>query len=381
MKFYLFVILFLNLILLACGAKPTSKNEKFKTLHVTELNEQDMFTFAKVKAYLSTKSEKSSDYNSLFLKGLDAFKNKKNLDSAIYYFNESIFSFPTNLAYYELGNVLLEKKHYYKAIYSYEIAEKLGYEPFSKVLYNIACAQSMLNETELAGKYLEYALQAGYTNIENINKDKDLNNLRTNKFLFETHLKQGLKGMSNAENLFWLQFKRNFNKTSFPLKLNENLDILLLNNETQISYDFEKYIAEMRDDKFSREVSKGFYYLAEVKETKNYVALIYVIKEEFYGDEAPLTFRLATFTNEGKLIDKKEIAGRTDMLKPLKSAIIFNDLSINISSFETIYEKDVDEHGFYDNKIIKKRLLSEEVFTINSQGKIVKKELAELSEK
>lgn len=340
-----------------------------------------MFTLVKVKAFMDSQDEKTAEYNNLFLKGLDAFKNKKDLDSANHYFNESILDYPSNVAYYELGNVLLERKEYKKAIYAYEMAEKLGYEPFSEVLYNISCAHSLLNETELSAQYLEFALQAGYSNIENINKDSDLTNLRKDKYLFDTHLKQGLKGMSDAENLFWLQFKRNFSKTTFPLKLDEHLDILLLNDETHISYDFEKYIAEMRDDKFSREVSKGFYYLAEIKETKNYVALVYVIKEEFYGDDSPLIFRLATFTNEGKLIDKKEIAGRSDFSKPLKSAIIKNDMSIEITSFETVFEKDVDEEGYYDNKIVKKNKIGEETFTINKQGKIVKKELGDLSKK
>lgn len=371
----------LVVLLFSCGANPKNSSDKFQKLKITNLEEKDMFTLVKVKAFMDSQDEKTAEYNNLFLKGLDAFKNKKNLDSANHYFNESILDYPSNIAYYELGNVLLEKKEYQKAIYAYEMSEKLGYEPFSKVLFNISCAHSLLNETELSAQYLEFALQAGYSNIENINKDSDLTNLRKDKYLFETHLKQGLKGMSDAENLFWLQFKRNFSKTSFPLKLDENLDILLLNDETHISYDFEKYIAEMRDDKFSREVSKGFYYLSEIKETKNYVALVYVIKEEFYGSDSPLIFRLATFTNEGKLIDKKEIAGRSDFSKPLKSAIIKNDMSIEITSFETIFEKNVDEEGYYDNKIVKKNKVGEETFTINKQGKIVKKELGDLSKK
>jgi tetratricopeptide (TPR) repeat protein len=371
----------LVVLVFSCGSNPKNSSEKFQKLKITNLEEKDMFTLVKVKAFMDSQDEKTAEYNNLFLKGLDAFKNKKDLDSANHYFNESILDYPSNVAYYELGNVLLERKEYKKAIYAYEMAEKLGYEPFSEVLYNISCAHSLLNETELSAQYLEFALQAGYSNIENINKDSDLTNLRKDKYLFDTHLKQGLKGMSDAENLFWLQFKRNFSKTTFPLKLDEHLDILLLNDETHISYDFEKYIAEMRDDKFSREVSKGFYYLAEIKETKNYVALVYVIKEEFYGDDSPLIFRLATFTNEGKLIDKKEIAGRSDFSKPLKSAIIKNDMSIEITSFETVFEKDVDEEGYYDNKIVKKNKIGEETFTINKQGKIVKKELGDLSKK
>lgn len=368
-------------VLLSCGTTPNPNSNKYSVIKVDKLSEKDMFTYVKVKSYMDQKDSEATDYSEDFLKGLDAFRNKKNLDSAEYYFTVSILNVPTNMAYYELGNLAMDRKEYKKAIYAYEMAERLGYEPFSKVLYNIACAHSLQDETELAGQYLEYALQAGYSNIDNINKDEDLKNLRTNDYLFNMHLKQGLKGLSNADNLFWLQFKRQFSKTPFPLKLNENLDMLLLNDETRISYDFEKYIAEMRDDKFSRDVSKGFYYLADLKETSEYVALVYVIKEEFYGDQSPLTFRLATFTPEGKLIDKKEIAGRSDFTKPLKSAVIKNDLSIAITSYETEFEKDPEEEGYYDNKIVKKTKITEESFTIDPKGKIVKAAPPTLSSK
>ena len=37
---------------------------------------------------------------------------------------------------------------------------------------------SLQEEAELAGKYLEYSLQAGYNNLDQINKDSDLAELR-----------------------------------------------------------------------------------------------------------------------------------------------------------------------------------------------------------
>lgn len=371
--------LLLLTILFSCGSNPENSKLKYSKIEVSELSEQDMFTYAKVKTFADKQKETKTISNPYFLKGVDAFKNKKDIDSAIFYFNQSIFTNPSNVAYYELGNVLLEKKHYHKAIYAYEMAEKLGYEPFSKVLYNIACAHSLLGDTDLAGQYLEFALQAGYSNLDNINKDKDLANLRYQQYIFERHFKKGMKGMSNAENLFWLQFKRKFNKMNFPLKLNEKLDILLINEETLISYDFEKYIAEMRDDKFSREVSKGFYYLAEIQETKDFVALVYVVKDEFMGDDAPLIFRLATYSHSGVLLDKKEIAGRSDFMQNLKSATVNKDKSILITHFETKYEKDLEEFGLYENKMISKKKLFSETYKINSKGQIVKEEAPALS--
>lgn len=369
------------LLLVACGTNPNPKQGKFETVKVDALKDQDLFSYVKVKSFMDQSLVSNQEQQTLFLKGLNSFKNDKNLDSAEIYLKQSILTLPSNMAYYELGNVWMDKKDYHKAIEAYEMAERLGYEPFSKVLYNISCANSLLNETELAGQYLEFAIQAGYSNIENIEKDADLKNLRADAYLYKNHLNRGLKGLSNGDNLFWLGFKRQFNKSPFPLKLDENLDVLLINDETHISYDYEKYIAEMRDEKFSREVSKGFYYLSQVAETKEYVALVYVMKEEFWGDDAPLTFRIVTFTNTGKLIDKKEIAGRSDFSKPLKTALIKNDLSILVTSYDTQFEKSTEEEGYYDNKIVKKTKIGEEVFTINSKGKIVKGSNLDVSSK
>src|SRR5690606_39015254 len=138
--------------------------------------------------------------------------------------------------------------------------------------------------------------------------------------------------------------------------------------KNMISYDFERFIAEMRDERFSREVSKGFYNFAQVNETPNYVALIYIIKDEFNGTEAPLTYRLVTFTNTGKIIDKKEIAGREDYSKDLKTCVFSKDLTFSITAFETTFEKDPEEHGFYENKVTSKTKKSTEVFKINSDG-------------
>lgn len=367
------LFLCLAILVASCASNQGTKSTKFQDLKVKHLENGDIFVYPKVKSYLENHTF-SEQHQLDFLKGLDAFKNKKDLDSAIYYFEVSILSHPTGIAYYEMGNAYMDKKAYDDAILAYEMAERLDYDPFFKILYNIACAYSLKEDSEKAAQYLEYAIQAGYSNIDNINKDPDLANLRKDSWTFKSHFNRALKGLSNTENLFWLQFKRQFNPTKYPLKLDDNLDILLLTEETRISYDFEKYIAEMRDEKFSREVSKGFYYLSKVKENANYVALIYVIKEEFLGDYAPLTYRLATFTNAGKLIDKKEIAGRTDFEKPLKTALISQDGNIEITSYETEFEKDPKEEGYYNNKIAKKSKVGTEIFTINTEGKIVKSE-------
>ncbi len=79
----------------------------------------------------------------LFLKGVDAYKNKKNPSLAISLFKNSILEFPSPKAYFELGNALLDsdegailnKIYIDQASKSFEIAEKLKFQPVSMVKY------------------------------------------------------------------------------------------------------------------------------------------------------------------------------------------------------------------------------------------------------
>jgi len=226
----------------------------------------------------------------------------------------------------------------------------------------------------MSGKYLEYAIQAGYNNIEHIAKDSDLKSLRESHYYNEA-VERGLRGTSDAKNLFWLSFKKEFGPANFPQKLKQSMNIEELNALKYISFDFEKYISEMRNEEFSREVSKGFYYFSQPYETEKFVALIYVVKDEFMGELAPLTYRMATFTHEGKLIDKKDIAGSSNYSEELKEATLTKNRVINVKYFKPIYKEDPDLHGFYDNEIIKKNLLGSTTITISANGKIVEESL------
>jgi len=225
-------------------------------------------------------------------------------------------------------------------------------------------------ETELAGKYLEYSLQAGYNNLDHINKDSDLDELR-NTYYFKQAVKKGMRGMSDGENLFWMQFKKQFSKTQFPVALKANIEWEELEQLGSISYEYEKYISEMRDEEFSREVSKMFYYYMQPYETENYVALVYIVRDEYMGDLAPLTYRLATFTHEGKLIDKKEISGRSSLNEEIKEAKLMKGGVIEVSRFEPVYKLDPNEEGYYNNPIIKKNFIDKKTITISKTGKIV----------
>ncbi len=363
-------------LLASCGsADVASKKEGDAELTVEEqhmiLAESDLFDGPKIQLYLKKDTLNAHKANKAFLDALDLFKNKKDLAEAEKGFKASILTYPTAAAYYELGNVCMDKKDYELALKCYRMAENLNYEPFAKLLYNIACVYSHKEEFEISAQYLEYAVQAGYLNVDNIEVDPDLEALRTEAdYLYRSHLKRALNGTSDAETIYWLQYKKHFTQAEFPLKVDELFSKTQMDFENSISYDFEKYVPQMRDGKFSREVSKNFYYYTLVGETKDYVAVIYMIRDAFMDEDAPLSYRLVTYTNKGKMIDEYLIAGRENYTDDLRSAVVRKDMTCTIDLYKTEFENDVEEVGIYGNKIVSKTKVGQEKVKIASNGKI-----------
>lgn len=378
MKFVLYSLAVVSM-LSSCGnpAVPDTEVDSNGKVLVDEtkpikLNNADLFNGEKVRLFLYQNPKANPESNKLFLNALDEFKNKKNLQAASEGFKASITEYPNAKSYYELGNVFMEMKNYQGALDAYSLAEKLGYEPFSKVMFNVACAYSQLKNFPMSADYLQFAIQAGYVNIDNIEKDTDLANLREKEpYLYKKNMELALSGVSDVENLHWLQFKRTFVQASFPINMNMEQGKVVYDDKNRISYDYERFVSEMRNERFSRDVSKGFYNFVQVAEKANYVALIYVVREEFNGDESPLTYRLVTFTKTGKLIDKKTIAGREDYSELLKMCTINKDLTFTITNYETTFQNDPDEDGYYDNPIVSKKKIDMEKYRIDASGKIL----------
>lgn len=375
MKCASFPIIVSCLILIAsCGDPATVVNTTTETKRIpVVLTEDDIFKGNVVMAFLENEEKFIQEANELFLKGLNAFRNEKDLDSAHYYLKGSILKEPSAKAYFELGNVYMDQSDFPSALMAFGVAEQLDYEPFSKVLYNKSCLYSLQEKNELAGQYLEYALQAGYNNLDHINKDEDLDGLRKTSY-YKQAVEKGLRGMANADNLFWLQFKKQFAVMDMPIKLKMVVPDDELQGLKYISYDYEKYISEMRDEEFSREVSKGFYYYARPYETENFVAIVYIVKDEFMGEYAPLTYRLATFTHDGKLIDKKVISGREYLSEPIWMATLNKNKVIDVDLVQPQYKNDPNEYGYNDNPIISSKVVGTTQFKLTKDGKIVQEE-------
>lgn len=371
MKFLINLTILSLLFVVSCGdpAENHSKNSSKTKANDIVLSESDIFNGVLIMKFLNNKTKFISEANNFFLNGINSFKNENDLDSAEFYLRKSIVNQPTARAYCELGNVLKLKSNFKKSIEAYKLAEQLDYAPFSNLLYNMSTVYAMDEQIDESAQYLEYAMQAGFNNLDKIEKDPDLKNLR-DSYQFREAVNRGVRGMSDPDKLFWLQFKKQFPKAQMPITLDWELKTENIDQYEWISYDFEKYVSEMRDEEFSREVSKGFYYYANIIENDKYIGLIYLVKDEFLGDFAPITYRLATFTPTGKLIDKREIAGRSSLGDEVRLSTIKQNGAIDVQVIALEYEKDTEQEGYWDNPVKSTKSVGKEKYQIKSNGQI-----------
>ncbi len=105
-------------------------------------------------------------------------KKKKQFIESIQLLENAIDKEIDAVVYYEYANTLSSARRFQDAIKAYQISLKLEYKRPELVLYNIACAYSLLNDEENTYKYLEKAIQKGYKAFEYMEKDPDLSNVR-----------------------------------------------------------------------------------------------------------------------------------------------------------------------------------------------------------
>jgi tetratricopeptide (TPR) repeat protein len=135
----LFVLPFL---LFSCGSGKSPEVSPRDPEKVTAISEDEIFSGDIVKNFVVSGDKAMKEANQLFLQAIDTYRNKKDPAGSIALFVRSICINPESAAYYEMGNASMDAGDTEHAISCFDMAEKLGYEPFSKVLYNLACAYS-----------------------------------------------------------------------------------------------------------------------------------------------------------------------------------------------------------------------------------------------
>jgi len=362
------ILVVLVLVLVACGGKKSADNN-VDNKKVT-LAPADIFNKDAVSDFIKKVDKQSQqEAKRIFLTGVDQYRNRKQLDSAIVSFKSSICVFPFAKTYYELGNVCMDKNDLKTSIDAYKMAETLEYEPISLVLYNLSCAYSKSENSEQSLKYLQLSIENGYTNLEHIMSDSDLVFVRKDVAFNET-VKTSMAGNSSSEEVLFSMYKSHFTQLPMPYKLDEVTSQTIDFNKT-ISYDYDAFVPGMVNAEFSRDVGDEYFYVGLVHQSEKYVALLFS-QAGMWAEKPPVHTYLATYqTDKGKLIDFEKIAGMEYYSDSLRTVVITADLSIEVKYFIQEWEKNPDDYGYdKDNNKTGSNQVAVKNFIIDTNGDI-----------
>jgi len=368
---HLLQILFLGSLvgLYSCnlsGRQTNTNNPLTET--VTSLSDTEIYDFNKVKAYASgIVEDRKLDAKQKFLKAIDEYRNNKKPQLAVPLFKESLLIFPDAKAYYELGNALLDLKQYTEAIQAYHMAEQLDYQPNAKVLYNLACGYSLLEKEEEALKYVQLAIENGYNNRKHMLTDKDLSFVRKSP-RFNKVYESAMGGAGDPDEALFELFATNFKQAKLPFTLTSETS-QQINFENAMAYDFEKFVPQMRNAQFSRDVGDEFYYLAMIRQTTEYTLLVYS-GASVWSEHPPVYHYLTSYDKKGKIISQVEFAGMFGTPDQSMEGNITSDLSVTVKTFDQQWEKDPYEYGYKNNKLLQKTESSSMVYRVDNTGKI-----------
>lgn len=125
---------------------------------------------------------------------------------------------------------------------------------------------------------------------------------------------------------------------------------------------------------FGRDVSHDYFYVAKIKETELYTALVYS-SVSFAGENMqPVNTTLAVYNNQtGDIISRKPIACQCSAER-IRSSIVSNG-QIEIEDFNRVWEKPITEESFEDNKVKEYQSLAKALFSIGEDDHIIAKDV------
>lgn len=387
------VVLFIAITFLGCNNNDKSPD---KTVSVTtHLNQNTLYNTDSVKAAIASVTTASqAAAKKKFLEAIDLYKNKKQIAQGIDAFKASLFISPSEKTYFELGGALAEKKNYEEALKALDIAEQMNYSPLANILYKKSVVYASMPNSplcndgytkvydSLAVHLMEVALQTGYSKPADYLHEKAFDSLRfNNDWYFKNVYQTAMSGNKDPEKLAWDNYKDEFKELPLPLTIN-TVWIYQQNYENAIAYDYEKFVPEMRNGKFSREVENEYFYVGKIKEDSVYTALLYAGKNMWLTDGrgyAPVYFYMVTYSHQGKIIDKMQVGGQKTFTDNFKNLLLKQNLSLEIKEFKNIYEKDPAKDGYENNKVTKSELLTTSYYRINAKGKFEKAEKDQLA--
>ncbi len=361
-------------LLYSCNQQETKKLEAGNKWTPAPISFENLYTKHQIDNYLFNLEESANkdsiikESKKLFLKGIDALKNKKDYEAAIKYTKNALSLYPEAKAYYELGNALLAIGNYNEAKSAFEEAIEFDFNPKAQLYYQIAfcLAKAESGNKYQIKEYLNLAIQNGLLHQPGFNQ--------TALELFQheswyASLVTDVPGLGSKEQLFFQSFVEGFepeNENGFELSANE---VTMENAKKEfINYDFAQFVKEMENVSFGRDVSHEFFYLSQVHHTDEIIALVYGSEEISYGGMANIAYYMVTYTKEGKEIDK-QLVGCNCSAEKIKSFKIKKN-HVTVTEHSRIWEKNLQDVAIENNRV--KNIIDEQQFhyVINEQGGI-----------
>jgi len=274
---------------------------------------------------------------------------------------------PTARTYFELGNAYASAKNYEKAVKCYELAEQMGFAPVANVLFNMACAYSLLEKSVEARDYLEYAIEAGYVDKNNIQNNPDLKQLGISH-----SIESAMSGVDNPDNVVWDGYLQNFKRIVLPVTIDINTE-KELKNDDYLSFSYERYVSEMRHrERFSRFTGDLYYAYGIVDENSNYIAVIYAEQPDSdMSDALPARYILTSYNKKGVLIDKLTICGQKKPEDTFRVCTINPNLTMQISMHINKYKAVANEDNYSHLELESSEPAGTLYYLINESGKFV----------
>jgi hypothetical protein len=344
-----------------------SNSEPKKPVTISYLNKEAVFNKDSVSKFLAAVSEVQMDSSkAIFLKAIDLVENQKKPVAAIDAFVQSLSIYPTANTYYELGNAFLETKDWTKALKAFEMAETMEFKPIGSAMFGQASCYAEMDSTDKMYNYLRTAVQMGF-----VDRNKILNNPHLAKYKNEGYMltvyNEAMSGNGEPDEILWQGYTQDFKQASFPYTVDSG-SLRNMGEPQIISYDYEKFVPEMRDNKFSRDVGSEYFYVSKMMQTELCSVVLYGCRSYEY-EGAPVYYILASFDNKGKLIDKMVVGGAKTFDENFKEFTAQSNNKFEIQEYKNTYEKNTDENGYENNKVVSRSLIGTKHFQVSADGK------------
>jgi tetratricopeptide (TPR) repeat protein len=364
----LLIVLFFVSVFFSCKEKSSGTTDVKKDVAYSQLSDSlryDTKAIQKFNAGLASQQQDSG--KKVFLQAIDLLKNKKDAAGSINLFYKAIALYPNDKTYYELGNAFLESNQPKDALKAFAAAEQLGYSPLSYVLFKTACAYSDLEQEDKGIEYLSHAIENGFVDRDKIFNEPHLAFVRK-AYNFTSTYNAAMSGNGDPQTILWEAYSRGYQPSVFPLVINQE-SYAAIKKVSYISYDYEKFIPEMRDFKFSREVGNEFFYYTKVSAKEKYEAVIYGCNDVNTQSNPLVSSLLVSYDKTGKLLDKLMVAGHKTYDDPFKVLVLNENLNFEVKDYKQTYEKDPGENGYENNKVTKNELIKTTRYKIDEMGK------------